>query len=48
MEKIEAMEVFDLVNRMGEAILSNGGEISRADEAMRSAAKALGLKEFNA
>ena len=48
MEKIEAMEVFDLVNRMGEAILSNGGEIFRADEAMRNAAKALGLKEFNA
>lgn len=40
-------ECFALVNRMGEAILSNGGEIFRADEAMRYAAKAFGLEQFN-
>ena len=37
---------FRLVTRLGETMLKNGGEIFRADEAMRYAADAFGLKDF--
>lgn len=37
---------FRLVTRLGEAMLKNGGEIFRADEAMHYAAEAFGLQDF--
>lgn len=42
------MERFNLVTRLGNAILLNGGEIFRANEAMERAARALHLNQFNA
>ena len=42
------MERFNLVTRLGNDILLNGGEIFRANEAMEYAAKALLLEGFNA
>lgn len=42
------LECFNLVTRMGKAMLLNGGEIFRTNEAMRYAAKALGLQDFSA
>lgn len=41
------IEKFRLVTRLGETILKNGGEIFRADEAMRYAAKAYDLEDFH-
>ncbi len=43
----EKIEKFRLVTRLGETILKNGGEIFRADEAMRYAARAYGLEDFH-
>lgn len=54
MQDIEAMPVsaetmkFRLITRLGEMILKHGGEIFRADEAMRYAAKAYGLHDYHA
>lgn len=42
------MERFNLVTRLGNDILLNGGEIFRANEAMQYAAQALCLNQFNA
>lgn len=39
---------FRLITQMGRAMLLNGGEIFRTDEAMRYAAQALNLEEFHA
>ena len=40
-------ELFSLITRLGEMIIKNGGEIFRADGAMRYAAKAYGLQDFH-
>ena len=42
------IERFRLVTRLGNAILSNGGEVFRAEQAMEYAARALRLEAFNA
>lgn len=42
------LQKFRLVTRLGELILLSGGEIFRAEEAMRYAAAAYGLQEFHA
>lgn len=42
------LECFRLVTQMGSAMLLNGGEIFRTNEAMQYAAQALNLAEFNA
>lgn len=47
-EECSQMERFNLVTRLGNDILLNGGEIFRANEAMQSAAKVLQLNQFNA
>jgi len=47
-EGCSQMERFNLVTRLGNDILLNGGEIFRANEAMQYAAKALQLEGFNA
>ena len=47
-EECPQLERFRLVTRLGNAILSNGGEVFRAEQAMRYAARALQLEAFNA
>ena len=47
-EDCSQIERFRLVTRLGNAILSNGGEVFRAEQAMEYAARALRLEAFNA
>lgn len=47
-EECSQMERFNLVTRLGNDILLNGGEIFRANEAMQYAARTLKLEQFNA
>ena len=47
-EECSQMERFNLVTRLGNDILINGGEIFRANEAMQYAARVLRLEGFNA
>ena len=43
-EDCSQIERFRLVTRLGNAILSNGGEVFRAEQAMEYAARALRLE----
>ena len=47
MDRYGEKEKFSLITRLGEMIIKNGGEIFRADGAMRYAAKAYGLEDFH-
>ena len=47
-EECSQIERFRLVTRLGNAILSNGGEVFRAEQAMEYAARALRLEAFSA
>ena len=47
-EDCSQIERFRLVTRLGNAILSNGGEVFRAEQAMEYAARASRLEAFNA
>lgn len=47
-EECSQMERFNLVTRLGNDILLNGGEIFRANEAMQNAARVLQLNQFHA
>ena len=47
-DECSQMERFNLVTRLGNDILLNGGEIFRANEAMQYAARTLRLDNFNA
>lgn len=47
-EECSQIERFNLVTRLGNDILLNGGEIFRANEAMQHAAEILKLQQFNA